>query len=117
MRMPAAPALHADRQPVLLAADDAEMVSAVRAGLRDALGLREAPLASRVYRWPHGVASYQVHHLERLQRLRSALADHPGLVLAGAGYHGVGIPECLRQGEEAAAAVLGLSPPLAGTCT
>ena len=58
-----------------------------------------------------------MHHLERLQRLRSALADHPGLVLAGAGYHGVGIPECLRQGEEAAAAVLELSPPLAGTCT
>jgi protoporphyrinogen/coproporphyrinogen III oxidase len=104
--------LHSDTR-----ADDATLVEAVRTELRELVDLRAEPVLARVYRWPRSVASYAVGHLERLHAIQAALAEFPGLVLAGAGYHGVGIPECLRQGEEAAAAVLELSPPLAGTCT
>ena len=32
----------------------------------------------------------------------AAIAAFPGLILAGAGYHGVGLPDCLRQGLQAA---------------
>jgi protoporphyrinogen/coproporphyrinogen III oxidase len=102
--------VHAERQPELMAGDDREMVSAVRSGLRDVLGLTQEPLASRVYRWPRGVASYELHHLDRMARLARALAEVPGLRLAGAGYRGVGIPECLRQGAEAAAELLHSGP-------
>jgi protoporphyrinogen/coproporphyrinogen III oxidase len=106
--------VHADRQPELFAADDRDIVAAVLAGLRNVPAIREAPIATRVYRWSRGVAAYTVHHLDRLQRIESALMDSPGLVLAGAAYRGVGIAECLRQGEEAAGVALDLLTNVAG---
>ena len=45
---------------------------------------------------------YVLGHPERLERIDSALAGHPGLALAGAAYRGVGIPDCIHSGEEAA---------------
>jgi protoporphyrinogen/coproporphyrinogen III oxidase len=106
--------VHADRQPELFAAADGDIVAAVLAGLRNVPGIREVPIATRVYRWSRGVAAYTVSHLERLERIESALMDWPGLVLAGAGYRGVGIAECLRQGEEAAAVALDFLTNVAG---
>ena len=49
---------------------------------------------------------YTIGHLERLDRLREALAGHPGLYLAGAAYRGIGVPDCIRDGAETAAAVV-----------
>jgi oxygen-dependent protoporphyrinogen oxidase len=37
-----------------------------------------------------------------LATLRSSLAGHPRVALAGAAYDGVGIASCLRSGEAAA---------------
>jgi oxygen-dependent protoporphyrinogen oxidase len=82
--------------------DDATLVEAVRTELRELVGLRAVPVLARVYRWPRSVASYSVGHLERLHAIGAALAEFPGLVLAGAGLRGVGVPECLRQGIAAA---------------
>ena len=44
-------------------------------------------------------------HQEWLDALDVALADAPGLLLAGASYRGVGIPDCIHQGMEAAQAI------------
>jgi oxygen-dependent protoporphyrinogen oxidase len=49
---------------------------------------------------------YVLGHPERLERIDAAVAGHPGLALAGAAYRGVGIPDCIRSGEEAAEAVV-----------
>ncbi len=94
--------LHAEADSALFAADDRALVEAVRAELRDLVGLRHEPVATRVYRWPRSIPRYDVGHLERLDAIARALVGLPGLVLAGAGYRGAGIPECLRQGIEAA---------------
>jgi oxygen-dependent protoporphyrinogen oxidase len=99
--------LHADRRPGLLDRPDEELVELVQAELRELLDVRGQPLASRVARWPRGVAAYHVGHLDRLRRIEQALAALPGLVLAGAGYRGVGVPDCIRQGVQAASDVLG----------
>jgi oxygen-dependent protoporphyrinogen oxidase len=40
-----------------------------------------------------------VGHLGRVRRLREALARHPGLYVAGSGFEGVGIPDCVKQAE------------------
>ena len=45
---------------------------------------------------------YTLGHPERLERIDSALSRHPGLALAGAAYRGVGIPDCIHSGEQAA---------------
>jgi oxygen-dependent protoporphyrinogen oxidase len=49
---------------------------------------------------------YVLGHPDRLERIESALAEHPALALAGAAYRGVGIPDCIASGEEAAGAVV-----------
>ena len=48
------------------------------------------------------MAQYGVGHLERLQRIESLLQQLPGLALAGNGYRGIGVPDCVRSGSEAA---------------
>ena len=48
---------------------------------------------------------YVLGHPDRLLRIEAALAEHPGLAVAGAAYRGVGIPDCVRSGEEAAESV------------
>jgi oxygen-dependent protoporphyrinogen oxidase len=49
---------------------------------------------------------YHVGHQSRVSTIQSLAAQVPGLHLAGAAYGGVGIPDCIRSGERAAAAVL-----------
>ena len=48
---------------------------------------------------------YVLGHTGRLARIEAALDEHPGLAVAGAAYRGVGIPDCIRSGEEAAESV------------
>jgi len=85
-----------------LALPDEELVEAVLADLKVFLGITEEPVLSRVYRWPRGMPQYVVGHLERVQAVRDAAAGLPGLEPAGAALEGVGIPDCIRQGQEAA---------------
>jgi len=57
----------------------------------------------RVFRWKDGFAQPNLGHAERHRRLAQALP--PGLVLAGAYFTGVGIPDSLARAETAAEAV------------
>ena len=70
------------------------------------LGLDVEPALARVQRLPRAMPQYTLGHPNRLVRIQSALDDHPGLAVAGAAYHGVGIPDCIRSGEDAAEAVV-----------
>jgi oxygen-dependent protoporphyrinogen oxidase len=49
---------------------------------------------------------YTLGHLNRLAQLEAALSRYPGLVLTGAGYRGVGIPDCIRDGAVAGERVI-----------
>ncbi len=76
---------------------------------REEVGLLEIsaePLLTRIHRWPRAMPQYVLGHPERLQRIDELLAAHPGLALAGAAYRGVGIPDCIRSGEQAAESVV-----------
>jgi protoporphyrinogen/coproporphyrinogen III oxidase len=93
-------------QPELFQDDDAAMEKNVRRELASLLGVTTAPLFSRVYRHPHSMPQYQVGHEARIRRIEWALANFPGLALAGNAYYGVGISDCVRTGEEAAEKVV-----------
>lgn len=72
------------------------------------LGLRSeiVPAEARITKWPMAFPQYEPHHFVRVEAIeRAVAAAAPGLVLAGAGYRGVGIPACIRQAGEAAAAM------------
>jgi protoporphyrinogen/coproporphyrinogen III oxidase len=70
------------------------------------LGPRAEALFARVYKWKSAMAQYNVGHLDRLDRVEHLRQKLPGLALAGNGYRGIGIPDCIRSGREAANQVL-----------
>ena len=72
----------------------------------DAGAQRPAPSIARVHRWPRGMPQYVLGSLERLALIERRLAEHPALAVAGAAYRGVGIPDCIASGEQAAETVL-----------
>lgn len=89
-----------------LALDDGALAEALLGELTPLLGITGAPVLTRVYRWNAAMPQYTLGHLERVVSLRRALEATPGIVVAGGGYGGVGLPDCIRQGREAAAEAL-----------
>jgi oxygen-dependent protoporphyrinogen oxidase len=89
-------------QPSLFEQDDRAMENSVREELSLLLGVQAAPLFCRIYRHPRSMPQYYVGHKERVRHIEVILASLPGLAVAGNAYHGVGIADCIRSGEEAA---------------
>ena len=87
--------------------DDA-IITIVRTELQQILGLRAAPLFSRVYKWKSAMAQYGVGHLERLDRIERLRQQFAGLALAGNACRGIGVPDCVRSGQDAAKQLLNL---------
>jgi protoporphyrinogen/coproporphyrinogen III oxidase len=84
---------------------DEELVAASLADLAEAAGINAAPVATHVQRWGGGLPQYAVGHLDRVARIRAAVAGVPGLVLCGAAYDGVGIPAVIASARAAVAAL------------
>lgn len=89
------------REAVLQLSDD-QLVARVRAELAAICGLNAEPTYVEVNRWWKAMPQYTIGHLDRLAQLDAALSRYGGLVLTGAGYRGVGIPDCIRDGALAA---------------
>lgn len=92
-------------QPELVELDDEALTAAVRRELQALLGISAAPHLTRIARWRRAMPQYAVGHVDRVARIR-ARARALGVQLAGNGYEGVGIPDCIRTGELAAEQVL-----------
>jgi protoporphyrinogen/coproporphyrinogen III oxidase len=86
----------------LLQADDDELVAAVRADLATLTGITAPPLDTLVVRWGGGLPQYAVGHLDRVAAIETAVAALPGLAVAGAALHGVGIAACIGTADTAA---------------
>ncbi len=63
------------------------------------LKITAEPLLHRVFMWDKAMPQYNLGHPEILKRIDAALEKHPGLALAGNGYRGIGIPDCIHSGE------------------
>lgn len=91
----------------VLEEEDAALGHRAREELRAALGVTAEPVLSRVARHPAAMPQYAVGHLGAVEAIERRLETAPGLFLAGAGYRGVGIADCVRSGEAAAERALG----------
>ena len=94
------------RRAELLALDDAALIAAARRELAGFLGYRAEPLFARVDRWMQAMPQYTLGHVERIREIEDRVARLPRLALAGNAYHGVGLPDCVRSGEDAVARIL-----------
>jgi oxygen-dependent protoporphyrinogen oxidase len=95
------------RNEALLTATDEALVDLVRRELSEILGeqaisLKVEPEHTQVSRWRRAMAQYAVGHQERMARIAARAAGLPGLKLAGNAYDGIGIPDCIRLGRQAA---------------
>jgi oxygen-dependent protoporphyrinogen oxidase len=87
----------------VLEGDDEALAATAHRQLVELLGVHAAPLFTRVARYPRAMPQYHVGHLARVSAIEGRLGNHPGLFLAGGAYRGVGIADCVRSGEAAAA--------------
>jgi protoporphyrinogen/coproporphyrinogen III oxidase len=92
-------------ETALLQRSDADLVKAVRNDLRELTGITAAPIDSVVQRWGGGLPQYGVGHVDLVDTIERGIADVPGLAVAGATLHGVGVPACIATADAAAARV------------
>ncbi len=82
--------------------DDGDLVALVRHELRTLIGVDARPIDARVTRWGGGLPQYAVGHVEKVARIRAAVAHVRGLAVCGAACDGVGIPACIAAARLAA---------------
>jgi len=90
------------RNEEILQLHEDEILRIAREELRQILGISAEPLFTRVYKWKAAMAQYTVGHLERLNRIDRLRQQLPGLALAGNAYRGIGVPDCVHSGKQAA---------------
>jgi oxygen-dependent protoporphyrinogen oxidase len=88
--------------PGALDESDESVTAAVMEELREIAGITAPARFTRIFRWPRSMAQYTVGHQARLAEMEARAAAIPGLHLAGNAYTGIGVPDCIRMGREAA---------------
>ena len=86
----------------ILQLSDETVIRRVRNELNEMAGITAVPMYTEVNRWARAMPQYTIGHLERLNQLHTALEPYHGLYLTGAGYRGIGLPDCIRDGTETA---------------
>jgi oxygen-dependent protoporphyrinogen oxidase len=95
------------RDEAELQRSDEDLTAAVVADVAELLGLsRPEPLETRLVRWGGGLPQYLVGHQARVDAIRAAVSEVPGLAIAGAAFRGVGVPACIRDAHHALDALL-----------
>jgi len=89
-------------QEAALDGSDEELLQIVRTELERTLGITAEPMFHRLFRWPDSMPQYTMGHPDRLAKIDDGLQQHPGLFIAGSAYRGIGIPDCINSGQQAA---------------
>ncbi|MAG16762.1 MAG: protoporphyrinogen oxidase [Phycisphaerae bacterium] len=94
--------LGARRDAQLLEREDSQLVDAAVRDLTPLLRIAGEPRLATVHRHRNAMSQYHVGHLQRVAVIRRRATRQPGLALAGNGYGGAGIADCITTGEQAA---------------
>jgi protoporphyrinogen/coproporphyrinogen III oxidase len=81
---------------------DTELLSICRQEVAALVGIAAEPVVSRIFRWYKANPQYDVGHLDRVATIRAMTGEQPGLFIGGSAFDGVGVPDCVRQGQQAA---------------
>ncbi|MCM3767378.1 protoporphyrinogen oxidase [Neobacillus niacini] len=86
---------------------DDQIIKIVLDDLNKTMDITMTPEFAIVSRWKNAMPQYTVGHKQRMAEILEAMnRELPGVFLAGASYGGVGVPDCIDQGEAAVKAVL-----------
>jgi oxygen-dependent protoporphyrinogen oxidase len=95
------------RDPEAIHMSDEDIWNTVRGDLRTIAGITAEPLAVRIHRWNRAMSQPSPGHLDRIARIEAHVNELPGLELAGNYFRGIGVPDCVRTGREAASKAAG----------
>jgi oxygen-dependent protoporphyrinogen oxidase len=95
----------------VLQEEDEKLIATSHSEVARLLGVSGPSHLSRVHRHPASMAQYHLGHLDRVTAIERRVVEHPGLALAGSGYRGVGIADCIHSAEDAAVRVLDTTEP------
>jgi len=82
--------------------DEAVLIKMAKDEVLQTMGIEIEPERSWVFRWEKAMPQYNLGHPERLERIEAIMREYANLVLAGNGYHGIGLPDCINSGIKAA---------------
>jgi len=86
---------------------DDEIIKIALEDLNKTMDIQAQPDFAVVSRWKEAMPQYTVGHKQRVENLKNNLADElPGVFVGGSSYEGVGLPDCIDQGEAAVEKIL-----------
>ncbi len=86
----------------ILERDDQELVNTVQQELQSIVNISSPANYTEVHRWMQGMPQYVIGHQARVSKIREQLLPWPTLHVSGAGLSGIGIPDCIREGNRVA---------------
>ncbi|MDR0392439.1 MAG: protoporphyrinogen oxidase, partial [Planctomycetaceae bacterium] len=90
------------RNPTAAEMPDEELVPLLFNELKRIVKITGEPLFNVVAHWARTMPQYYVGHRELIQTIEQTTSQQPLLALAGNAFHGIGIPNCIRSGFDAA---------------
>ena len=86
--------------------EDTILIQEAEKEVSQILGISSAPEFTILKRYPEAMPQYHVGHLQFVEKIKEKLNRHQCLEIAGNAYSGVGIPDCVHSGEQAAEGIL-----------
>jgi oxygen-dependent protoporphyrinogen oxidase len=80
---------------------DEEVQKRVQADLKTIMGISEPPDFVKIFRHEKAIPQYTVGHAKRLAGLEEQAKAHPGLILTGNSYRGIGLNDCVAAAQRA----------------
>ncbi|MSN25103.1 MAG: protoporphyrinogen oxidase [Geobacter sp.] len=88
--------------PEYVKLSDDEVAARVKKDLKAIMKIEAEPSFVRIFRHPQAIPQYTVGHGKRLETLDARLKSHPGLILTGNSYRGIGLNDCVAAAQRAA---------------
>ncbi len=85
---------------------DKQLSSIASDELTKLLKIQGQPTIRHIARHFSAMPQYVLGHCENIEQIETRMSTLPGLELAGNAYHGVGVPNCIQSGQQAAERVL-----------
>lgn len=92
-----------DHYATLIKLSEEELLKVALKDIETSLGVNGTPIVYDVTKWHDTMPNYHIRHHQIVQSLEKKMAEqYPNVILAGCSYYGVGIPDCIANGQKTA---------------
>ncbi len=88
--------------PGINSCNDREIMDHALNDLKTLFNIESVPVKSGIYRYPDSMPQYTIGYPALLKKIETQLDKYPTLALSGNAYGGIGIPDSIKSGNDAA---------------